>query len=114
MPGSRPAASLPAAGCQARSHPGGFGRVPWGRRKWGRAIIRRLPTRPEKPDATAGRAPMAAERPLILQSSVPHFGRSSEGTVMARGVNKVILVGNLGNDPEVKYTQGGMAITTLS
>jgi len=33
---------------------------------------------------------------------------------MARGVNKVILVGNLGNDPDVKYTQGGMAVTTLS
>ena len=33
---------------------------------------------------------------------------------MARGVNKVILVGNLGNEPDVKYTQGGMAITTLS
>ncbi len=33
---------------------------------------------------------------------------------MARGVNKVILVGNLGNDPEVKYTQGGMAITKAS
>lgn len=33
---------------------------------------------------------------------------------MARGVNKVILVGNLGNDPDVKYTQGGTAITTLS
>ena len=33
---------------------------------------------------------------------------------MARGVNKVILVGNLGNDPEVKYTAGGMAICTLS
>jgi single-strand DNA-binding protein len=33
---------------------------------------------------------------------------------MARGVNKVILVGNLGNDPEVKYTQGGMAITAIS
>ena len=33
---------------------------------------------------------------------------------MARGVNKVIPVGNLGNDPDVKYTQGGMAITTLS
>ncbi len=31
---------------------------------------------------------------------------------MARGINKVILVGNLGNDPETKYTQGGMAITT--
>jgi single-strand DNA-binding protein len=33
---------------------------------------------------------------------------------MARGINKVILVGNLGNDPEVKYTAGGMAITTAS
>ncbi len=33
---------------------------------------------------------------------------------MARGVNKVILVGNLGNDPETKYTQGGMAVTTIS
>ena len=33
---------------------------------------------------------------------------------MARGVNKAILVGNLGNDPETKYTQGGMAITRIS
>jgi single-strand DNA-binding protein len=33
---------------------------------------------------------------------------------MARGVNKVILVGNLGNDPETKYTQGGMAVTKIS
>ncbi|TWI00262.1 single-strand DNA-binding protein [Luteimonas cucumeris] len=33
---------------------------------------------------------------------------------MARGINKVILVGNLGNDPETKYTQSGMAVTTIS
>ena len=33
---------------------------------------------------------------------------------MARGINKVILVGNLGNDPETKYSQGGMAITKIS
>jgi len=33
---------------------------------------------------------------------------------MARGINKVILVGNLGNDPEVKFTQGGMAVTRIS
>ena len=33
---------------------------------------------------------------------------------MARGVNKVILVGNLGNDPDTKYTQGGMAVTRIS
>jgi single-strand DNA-binding protein len=33
---------------------------------------------------------------------------------MARGVNKVILVGNLGNDPETKYTQGGMCVCRIS
>ena len=33
---------------------------------------------------------------------------------MARGINKVILVGNLGNDPETKYTQSDMAITKIS
>jgi len=33
---------------------------------------------------------------------------------MARGINKVIIVGNLGNDPEVRYAQSGAAITTIS
>ena len=33
---------------------------------------------------------------------------------MARGINKVILVGNLGNDPETRYTPSGSAITTIS
>jgi single-strand DNA-binding protein len=33
---------------------------------------------------------------------------------MARGVNKVILVGNLGQDPEAKYTQSGMAVVNVS
>tara|TARA_B100001013_G_C24611837_1_gene443521 strand:- start:1316 stop:1756 length:441 start_codon:yes stop_codon:yes gene_type:complete len=34
---------------------------------------------------------------------------------MARsGINKVILVGNLGQDPDIKYTAGGAAVTTLS
>ena len=33
---------------------------------------------------------------------------------MARGVNKVILIGNLGKDPEVKYTHGGMAVASFS
>ncbi len=33
---------------------------------------------------------------------------------MSRGINKVILVGNLGNDPETKYTQSGTCITTIS
>jgi single-strand DNA-binding protein len=29
---------------------------------------------------------------------------------MARGVNKAILIGNLGKDPEVRYTQNGTAV----
>ncbi len=33
---------------------------------------------------------------------------------MSRGVNKVILVGNLGNDPDMKYTAGGAAIAKIS
>ncbi len=33
---------------------------------------------------------------------------------MARGVNKVILVGNLGADPEMRYTTGGSGICTFN
>ncbi len=33
---------------------------------------------------------------------------------MARGVNKVIVVGNLGNDPDTKYMPSGSAVTNLS
>ena len=33
---------------------------------------------------------------------------------MARGINKVIIVGNLGNDPEVRYANNGNAIANLS
>lgn len=32
---------------------------------------------------------------------------------MARGINKVILIGNLGRDPEVRYTAGGSAVANL-
>jgi len=33
---------------------------------------------------------------------------------MARGINKVILVGNLGADPELRYTPAGTALATFS
>ena len=33
---------------------------------------------------------------------------------MARGINKVILVGNLGADPDTKYMPSGGAVTNLS
>lgn len=33
---------------------------------------------------------------------------------MARGVNKVILIGNLGNDPEVRFLPTGVAVANIS
>ncbi|VVC76592.1 Single-stranded DNA-binding protein [Aquicella siphonis] len=33
---------------------------------------------------------------------------------MARGVNKVILIGNLGKDPEIRYTPSGAAIANIT
>ncbi len=32
---------------------------------------------------------------------------------MARGINKVILIGNLGRDPETRYTQSGSPVANL-
>src|SRR6476469_1922809 len=33
---------------------------------------------------------------------------------MPRGLNKVMLIGNLGKDPEMKYTPSGTPVTTFS
>ena len=33
---------------------------------------------------------------------------------MARGINKAILIGNLGNDPDIRYTASGTAIANIS
>ncbi len=33
---------------------------------------------------------------------------------MARGINKVIIIGNLGDDPDTRYTGQGSAVTNLS
>jgi single-strand DNA-binding protein len=37
-----------------------------------------------------------------------------EVTVASRGVNKVILVGNVGQDPETRYMPNGNAVTNIS
>jgi len=36
-----------------------------------------------------------------------------EGGSMARGINKVILIGNLGADPETRYMPSGSAVTNI-
>jgi len=33
---------------------------------------------------------------------------------MAKGINKVVLVGNLGNDPEMRYLPSGTAVANIS
>src|SRR5210317_2499906 len=43
----------------------------------------------------------------------PHR-RHKQRIVMSRGINKVIIVGNLGADPEPRYMPSGSAVTNLS
>jgi single-strand DNA-binding protein len=33
---------------------------------------------------------------------------------MSRGLNKVMIIGNLGRDPEMRYTPGGKPVTSFS
>ena len=40
--------------------------------------------------------------------------RPEEVNIMARGINKVILVGNLGRDPEMRYTASGSAVANIT
>ncbi len=43
-----------------------------------------------------------------------HHQTAQQGVDMARGINKVILIGNLGQDPEVRYMPSGSAVTNIS
>lgn len=43
-----------------------------------------------------------------------HQSELNRVKIMSRGVNKVILIGSLGNDPEVKYLPDSTAITNIS
>lgn len=37
-----------------------------------------------------------------------------EGNEMSRGLNKVMIIGRLGRDPEMRYTPSGRPVTTFS
>jgi single-strand DNA-binding protein len=47
------------------------------------------------------------QSPIILAIGL------EEGGKMARGINKVILIGNLGVDPETRYMPSGSAVTNI-
>jgi single-strand DNA-binding protein len=38
----------------------------------------------------------------------------SEGDSMSRGLNKAMIIGHLGRDPEMRYTPSGRPVTTFS
>ena len=53
-------------------------------------------------------------RQRFCKTSVDVLHIDEGDTMASKGVNKVILIGSLGRDPEVKYMPSGVAITTLS
>jgi single-strand DNA-binding protein len=43
-----------------------------------------------------------------------NYGLTERGNEMAKGINKVILIGNLGQDPEVRYMPNGNAVANVT
>jgi single-strand DNA-binding protein len=68
----------------------------------------------KKPEYAPARLQPKAKSGLsvILSSSLQ--SRYTGAARMAKSVNKVILIGNLGKDPEVKYTPSGMAVARFT
>ena len=48
------------------------------------------------------------------QEVLSSIGKTKLESAMARGVNKAIIVGNLGRDPEVRYSASGNAIANVT
>jgi single-strand DNA-binding protein len=55
----------------------------------------------------------ATASPAMPVQSRPHNYSFDEGQAMARGINKVILIGNLGADPETRAMPSGMTVANI-
>src|SRR5699024_6025039 len=55
----------------------------------------------------------AQDTPDCIVTKTNYLEPQDGGKKMANGVNRVIIIGNLGADPEVRYTQSGSAVTNL-
>jgi single-strand DNA-binding protein len=65
-----------------------------------------------------GGSPVSGEAASGYSSRLPRGGvrqrlQNERERAMARGVNKVILIGNLGADPETRYLPSGGAVTNV-
>jgi single-strand DNA-binding protein len=57
--------------------------------------------------------PGLISRSPVVRFHLPLFSNINNGVSMA-SVNKVILIGNLGKDPELRTTTGGKSVTSFS
>ncbi len=64
--------------------------------------------------SAARRASARAAFPLKLEPGDRGPNETAKADTMAGSVNKVILIGNLGRDPEVRHTQNGDPIVHLN
>jgi Single-strand binding protein family len=53
-------------------------------------------------------------QPIISSIFVSRRRAEGAGLMAGKSVNKVILIGNLGKDPEVKYTPSGMPVAKFT
>ncbi len=50
---------------------------------------------------------------ILFGLTIEQYTTNNREPAMARGVNKVIIIGNLGQDPETRYMPSGSAVTNL-
>jgi single-strand DNA-binding protein len=71
-------------------------------------------TENENGDATAIHPPSVEKAECACRVEMQVYGNLEQEIVMAGSVNKVILIGNLGRDPEVRRTQDGRPVVNFT